>query len=152
MKMHPPFRPRQDVEACRRGLLDGTIDCIVTDHAPHTVDEKAAGFLKAPPGIVGLETALGLAAHEMVESGMADWPRFIEWFTTGPAKVLKRDLPSIRQGSTANLTLIDPQREWKVDPSRFLSKGRNTPFAGWTLFTYPVATVSGHAVIRHNLD
>ena len=76
-KMHPPLRTRADVDACRRGLLDGTIDCIVSDHAPHTAEEKAAGFLKAPPGIVGLETAVGLAAHAMIETNLADWPRLV---------------------------------------------------------------------------
>ncbi|MCH7872789.1 MAG: dihydroorotase, partial [Planctomycetes bacterium] len=84
-KMHPPLRPQADVDACRRGLLDGTIDCIVTDHAPHTTAEKAAGFLAAPPGIVGLETAVGLAALALIETGLVDWPTLIEWFTTGPS-------------------------------------------------------------------
>ncbi len=142
-KMHPPLRPAYDVEACRRGLLDGTIDCIVTDHAPHAADEKAVDFLKAPPGIVGLETAVALAAKAMVASNLADWPRLIEWFTAAPARVLGTAPPAIRVGQTANLTLIDPDQRWTVDPKKFLSRSKNTPFGGWELIGRPVGTIRG---------
>lgn len=140
-KMHPPLRTAADVEACRKGLLDRTIDCIATDHAPRTVQEKAAGFQDAPPGIVGLETAVGLAARAMVQSGSADWPQLIAWLTIGPAKVLGLPRDAIRIGEPADLTLIDPQAQWVVDPQRFRSKGRNTPFSGWKLGAAPVGTV-----------
>lgn len=146
-KMHPPLRPQSDVEACRRGLLDGTIDCIVTDHAPHAADEKDMGFLAAPPGIVGLETSLGLAAKAMIETGLADWPRFLEWFTAAPARVLGRTAPSLEQGRTADLTIIDPRGHWTVDPDRFAGKGRNTPFGGWSLPARAVATVRGTGLV-----
>ncbi len=142
-KMHPPLRSRTDVEACRRGLLDGTIDCIVTDHAPHTTEDKAVGFLAAPPGIVGLETAVGLAASAMIESGMADWPQVITWFTVGPAAVLGRGSRGIELGAPADLTLLDPGAQWTVAPERFLSKGRNTPFGGWELKGRAIGTVLG---------
>jgi len=142
-KMHPPLRPRADVEACRQGLLDGTIDCIVTDHAPHAQSEKALGFLEAPPGIVGLETALGVAAGAMIETGVADWPRLIAWFTAGPAAVLRRAPCAIEPGRPADITLIDPRRRWTVDPTCFVSMGRNTPFAGRELTGRAVATVRG---------
>ncbi len=161
-KMHPPLRPRSDVQACRRGLLDGTIDCITTDHAPHTGEEKASGFLKAPPGIVGLETAVGIAAQAMIGSGLADWPRLIGWFTAGPAMVLgcvtkaggpgprqtacattNTSLGMIETGRRAGLTLLDPHRKWIVDPSRFESKSRNTPFAGRELTGRALAAIRG---------
>jgi len=142
-KMHPPLRTREDVDACRRGLLDGTIDCIVTDHAPHAAEEKSLGFLKAPAGIIGLETALGLAIHAMIEAGQADWSRVISWFTTGPARVLKRSPPTIHEGASANLTLIDPKSQWTVDPSNLASKSRNTPFSGWKLHGKPLGTIRG---------
>ncbi len=150
-KMHPPLRPQSDVDACRQGLLDGTIDCIVTDHAPHAADEKNKGFVDAPPGIVGLETSLGLAAKAMIETGLADWPRLIEWFTTAPARVLGRTAPSLTPGRPANLTIIDPRKEWTVDPDRFAGKSRNTPFGGWSLPARAVATVRGTALMlcRH---
>ncbi len=142
-KMHPPLRPQEDVDACRRGLVDGTIDCIVTDHAPHARDEKSVGFLKAPAGIVGLETAVGVAAKAMIETGLADWPRLIGWFTIGPANVLRWKVPSLDVGQPADLTLIDPRQRWTVDPERFLSKSRNSPFGGWSLTGRPRGTIRG---------
>jgi dihydroorotase len=145
-KMHPPLRTEADVQACRRGLLDGTIDCIVTDHAPHTVQEKAAGFLKAPPGIIGLETAVALAARAMIESQLADWPQLVAWFTTGPAAVLNLGRRAIEVGERADLTLLAPQSRWTVDPEQFASKGRNTPFTGWALLGRAVGTIRGEQV------
>lgn len=149
MKMHPPLRPQTDVEACRKGLVDGTIDCIVTDHAPHTIKEKAAGFTKAPPGIVGLETAVGVAAQAMIDTKLADWPQLIRWFTAGPAAVLHRPGTPVSVGSQAVLTLLDPNAEWTVDPEKFLSKGRNTPYAGWALQGRAVGTVRGNHLTLH---
>ncbi|MHC4698201.1 MAG: dihydroorotase [Planctomycetota bacterium] len=154
-KMHPPLRPRSDVEACRRGLLDGTIDCIVTDHAPHTREEKAVGFLRAPPGIVGLETAVGVAAEALIESGLADWRQLVAWFTAGPAGALNRtsgsalarhDSRAIDAGHEADLTLLDPHCRWTVDPSLFESKSQNTPFAGRELVGQAIATIRGPQV------
>ena len=132
-KMHPPLRPQSDVDACRQGLLDGTIDCIVTDHAPHTAEEKAAGFLKAPAGIVGLETAVGLAAKAMIETGLADWPRLIHWFTVGTARVARSSARPILPGLEADLTLIAPNERWKVGANKLHSKSKNTPFDNWEL-------------------
>ncbi len=147
-KMHPPLRPRADVDACRRGLLDETIDCIVTDHAPHTVEEKERGFLQAPPGIVGLETAVAVAAKAMIESGLADWVDLIRWFTVGPAKVLSRSVPGIKPCAPADLTQIDPAQTWTVDADTFESKSRNTPFNGWSLTARPVATIRGRRILN----
>jgi len=146
-KMHPPLRTREDVEACRRALMDGTIDCVATDHAPHTVEEKAAGFLKAPPGIVGLETAVGLVAKAVFDERAADWPRLVGWFTADAARVLGRRGGRIEIGETANITLIDPEEKWIVDPSSFESKGRNTPFGGWELVGRSVGTIRGRKLV-----
>jgi len=142
-KVHPPLRPQADVDACRRGLLDGTIDCIVTDHAPHTAEEKGVGFLQAPPGFVGFETALGVAAEALVHSGMADWPALIKWFTLGPATALDLPVPALRLGAPAELTLIDPQASWTVEQKCFLSRSQNSPFLGRTLTGRAIATVRG---------
>jgi len=142
-KMHPPLRQRDDVDACRRGLLDGAIDCIVTDHAPHTSAEKAAGFLKAPAGIVGLETALGVAADAMIATGAAGWPELVRWFTAGPSRALSRPPHPIQHGQEANLTIVHPTHRWVVRPDDFLSKGRNAPFGGWRLTGQAVATIRG---------
>jgi dihydroorotase len=144
--MHPPLRTREDVDACRRGLLDGTIDCIVTDHAPHTAEEKGRGILSAPPGIVGLETAVGVAAKAMIESGLADWPAFVAWFTQGPARVVRRARPGLQPGLQAELSLLDPDSHYRVDASRFRSKCRNTPFSGLELRARAVGTIRGRKV------
>lgn len=147
-KMHPPLRPQSDVDACRLGLLDGTIDCIVTDHAPHTVAEKTAGFQKAPAGIVGLETAFGVAAAAMVTTGLTDWPQLVDWFTAGPARVLGSEPPSLAIGRDADISILDPKSTWVVEPDRFVSRGRNTPFAGLALPARARATVRATRLIH----
>lgn len=151
-KMHPPLRPLKDVKACRIGLLDGTIDCIVTDHAPHTLEEKAKGFLDAPPGIVGLETALPLARRAMIESGLADWPELIRWFTKGPVDVLGLQPPMLKPGIPANMTILDPDRRWQVDTAKFRSMGRNTPFAGWDVIGRALGSIRGRCVLHEPND
>lgn len=145
-KMHPPLREQADVDACRQGLLDGTIDCIITDHAPHAPDEKALGFLKAPAGIVGLETAVGLAARAMLETGLASWPQLVAWLTSGPARVFGRSAFSIHPGAVANLSILNPGQSWTVDPEKFETRSRNTPFSGWTLPVATIGTVRGSAI------
>lgn len=146
-KMHPPLRPMSDVLACRQGLVDGTIDCIVTDHAPHAPSEKAAGFLKAPAGIIGLETAVGLAAKAMIETGLADWPAVVRWFTTAPRGLLRRQNPSFAVGEPALMTLIDTSTAVTVDAENVLSKSRNTPFGGWQLPCRVVGTICGKRLV-----
>lgn len=142
-KIHPPLRLEEDVQACRQGLIDGTIDCIATDHAPHTREEKAAGFLTAPPGMVGLETAIPLAVQAMIDTGLADWPRLIQWFTTMPAGVLGLDRPAMTPGSVADLTILDPRVNWRINAENFLSKSRNTPFHGRQVTGRAIGTVRG---------
>lgn len=142
-KMHPPLRPRRDVDACVQGLLDGTIDCIVTDHAPHAADEKGRGFLTAPPGIIGLETALSLAVQALVEAGRADWPDVIRWFTRAPTEVLGLRRCGICTGEEADLAIIDPRRRWLVQSERLHSLSKNTPFIGWSLPAKATQVVRG---------
>lgn len=146
-KMHPPLRPESDVATCCAGVVDGTIDCIVTDHAPHTADEKAQGFLKAPPGIVGLETALGIAATALIETQLLTWPKLIAAFTSEPARVLGLALRPIYPGRPADLTIINPGCTWTVDPEQFESLSRNTPFADRELNARAVATVRGDSLL-----
>lgn len=127
-KMKPPLRTRDDVEAIKEGLRDDTIDVIATDHAPHSFDEKEVEFLAAPFGIVGLETAIGLAITNLVKQNYLDFPKLIEKFSVNPRKILNLSLVKIREGEVANLTMIDPDREWIVDAQKFKSKSKNTPF------------------------
>lgn len=131
-KMNPPLRTQKDVEACIQGVIDGTIDCLATDHAPHTQEEKELEFDKAPFGIVGLETALALYIKALVEPGHITWLRLIELMSTAPARVMKiAGKGTLAVGSVADVTVIDPKARWKVDATKFASKGRNTPFDGW---------------------
>jgi dihydroorotase len=132
-KMNPPLRTNDDVLAVKQALKDGTIDAIVTDHAPHTVDEKEVEYTQAPFGIVGLETALGLAITELVEKKFLTLFQLIEKLSKNPRQIL--GLPEIRieGGEMANLTLIDPEKEWQVDISAFRSKSKNSPFHGFKL-------------------
>jgi dihydroorotase len=147
-KMNPPLRSREDVQACLAGLLDSTMDCIVTDHAPHTPAEKSVGFAAAPFGVVGLETALSVIHGVLIESGRADWMTLIDRMSTGPARVLGLPAPTLAPGQPADLTLIDPQARWTVDPERFVSKSRNTPYRGWRMTGQVAATFVG-GVLRY---
>jgi dihydroorotase len=132
-KMNPPLRELRDVEALRAGLADGTIDCIATDHAPHHYDAKEAAFEDAPFGVLGLETALAVAITELVEPGIISLPVLIHRMSTRPAEIAHLPGGTLRVGSPADVVVFDPSLSWKVDPTAFFSKSRNTPFAGLTL-------------------
>lgn len=141
-KMKPPLRTLRDVEALLEGLADGTVDVIATDHAPHSTGEKNKGLPAAPFGITGLETAVALAIQKLIHSGMIRWPRLIELFSTNPARILRRkDLGRIEPGSLADLTLIDPAKEWAFHAAESRSLSRNTPFDGWSFKGQVVATM-----------
>jgi dihydroorotase len=131
-KVNPPLREKADVEAVRLGLADGTIDAIATDHAPHAREDKEVEWQAAPPGMLGLETALGLALAELVGPGYLELPAAIERLTAGPARC--RRLPGhggpVTPGAPANLTVLDPAARWTVDRARLASRARNTPFHG----------------------
>ncbi|MFN7961553.1 MAG: dihydroorotase [Thermoanaerobaculia bacterium] len=147
-KMKPPLRSEQDREALVAGLADGSIEVIASDHAPHHADEKDRDYTQAPFGIVGLETTLPLVLDRLVRPGLVSLGRVIEALTVAPARVLGLEAGSLRRGNMADLTLIDLERELVVDPSRFQSKSRNTPFAGWKLRGAAVATyLAGRRVV-----
>jgi dihydroorotase len=129
-KMNPPLRAAADVEALQRAVKDGTIDVIATDHAPHHYDEKEREFADAPNGIIGLETALAVNVTWLVASGIIDLPTLIEKMSCAPARVFRLPGGTLRRGSAADVTVFDPDARWIVDPTRFRSKGRNTPYAG----------------------
>lgn len=132
-KMSPPLRGKRDVEACIAGLVDGTIDVICTDHAPHALEKKMRELDQAPFGILGLETALGLVVTQLIEPAHLTWPQAIEKMTINPAKVLGIPKGTLAVGADADVTIIDPNVEWVVDPDSFRSKSRNTPFGGYRL-------------------
>jgi len=139
-KMNPPLRSDLDREATLEAIVDGTVDCFATDHAPHTLEEKRQPFDQAPFGIVGLETALALTLTGLVRPGHVSLARALELWTDAPRRVFGLPEVSLEPGSPADLTLIDPDLEWAVDASRFASRGRNTPFDGWRLRGRAIAT------------
>jgi dihydroorotase len=132
-KMNPPLREPADREAIREALRDGTIDAIATDHAPHHYDEKEREFADAPNGIVGLETALAVNLTWLVHSEIIALPLLVERMSCAPARLFRLPGGTLRKGAIADVTVFDPDAEWTVDPSRFASKGRNSPYAGRTL-------------------
>jgi len=148
-KMNPPLRTAADVTALGEALRDGTIDLVATDHAPHHYDAKEREFADAPFGIIGLETALALVVTNLVTPGVIDFPTLVDRMSCRPAKLFHLQGGTLREGAVADVTVFDPAREWEVDPSSFLSKGRNTPYAGRRLRGQAVYTiVGGHVVYR----
>ncbi|MEF3310318.1 dihydroorotase [Paenibacillus sp. GYB004] len=142
-KMNPPLRTPKDVEAVIAGLEDGTIDIIVTDHAPHSEEEKARGLQMAPFGIVGFETAFPLLYTKFVRTGRWTLEFLLDRMTSKPAELFGLPWGVLEVGREADLTLVDLDTEKAVEPSEFLSKGRNTPFTGWKLYGWPSLTMVG---------
>jgi len=146
-KMNPPLREAADVAALRAGVKDGTIDVIATDHAPHAAFEKEREFDYAPFGIVGLETAWGLALV-LAEEGVLTVEQVVSALTIQPARAFGLAKGTLAVGADADVTIVDPEAPWVVDPGQFKSKGRNTPFAGWKLKGRVVSTLVGGRVVH----
>ncbi len=150
-KMNPPLRTASDIEALQLGLADGTIDLLVTDHAPHHYDEKEREFADAPNGIVGLETALGVNCTYLLHRGLLSVSAMIDAMSCKPAKVFHLPGGTLARGALADVTVFDPDRRWVVDASRFKSKGRNTPYGGHALVGQAQVTVVGGRVVYRAL-
>lgn len=142
-KMNPPLRTKEDVEALREGLKEGIMDVISTDHAPHSAEEKRQPIEKAPFGIVGLETSVALTMTELVDTGILTPMQMAEKMSYNPAKILGIDRGSLAEGKIADVTVIDPAAEYRIDASEFVSKGKNTPFDGRNVKGRVVATICG---------
>jgi len=149
-KMAPPLRSEEHLEAIIQGIKDGTIDAITTDHAPHHADEKALEYDRAPFGITGLETALGLTFHQLVNKGVIGLTRLVEMCSTNPARIFKlSDRGTLAPGSIADITIIDPDLKWNYKAAESRSKSRNSPFDNWEFTGAAVATiVAGKIVYR----
>ena len=141
LKVNPPLRSDEHVEALREGLADGTIDAIATDHAPHTDFEKDVEFDYAPFGLIGLETAVAVCLDRLVGTGVVSMTRLVELLSANPARILGVPGGTLEPGCAADVTVIDPALTRTVEPERFLSRSRNTPFAGWSLRGWPVLTL-----------
>ena len=146
-RVNPPLRTRQDVEAIIEGLRDGTIDVIATDHAPHSAQEKARPLAEAPSGMVGLETALGVTLTALYHTGKMDLSDLLKKLTFHPACILRIPKGRLSLGGEADFTIFDLNQEWTVDPERFASKGRNTPFAGKRLKGKVKYTIVGGKIV-----
>ncbi|MBM4037851.1 MAG: dihydroorotase [Planctomycetes bacterium] len=154
VKMNPPLRGEEDVAALHAALADGTIDCLISDHAPHAAEEKDVEFALAPFGIIGLETTLPLLITKLIEPstslgpgpGLLTWPQAIAALTCNPARVLGIEAGTLAVGRPADLTLIDPAAEWTIDAAQFRSKSRNCPFHGWAVRGRAAATIVGGAI------
>ncbi len=150
-KMNPPLRSKEDVEEILKGIKDGTIDAIASDHAPHKIEDKMIEFDKAAFGIIGLETAVPLSINFLLHKKVIDLYRLIELFTVNPARIFNLPIPTIEEGQIANLTILNLGKQIKVNANKFFSKSRNTPFDGWQLKGVPVITIA-KGKIAHSIE
>ena len=148
--MNPPLRTPDDVAAIREGILDGTIDCIITDHAPHTAAEKA-DFEKAPNGVVGLETSLAATLTAFYHTGLLSLQDIVRLMCDNPRRILHLPARALEAGAPADLILVDPDREWTVDPDKLHSRSHNTVFKDMTFRGRVLMTVTG-GIIRYDLN
>jgi dihydroorotase len=147
-KVNPPLRGAKDVAAIKAGLTDGTIDCIVTDHAPHTHEDKEVEYDAAPPGIIGLETAFALALKELVTPRLLTLPQLVDKMSAAPARIMGlANKGAIAVGKDADITILDLDKEWKVTKEDIVSKSKNTPFMGWTLKGRVSATICSGKIV-----
>jgi dihydroorotase len=152
-KMNPPLRSPDHLEAIIEGISDGTIDAIATDHAPHHADEKALEYDRAPFGIVGLETGVGLAFDRLVHRGMIGIERLVELCSVNPARIFDlKDRGTLRRGAWGDVTILDPEMEWIFDISKSKSKSRNSPFNGWKFRGAAVATIVAGKIVYQYLS
>ncbi len=148
-KINPPLRSRKDCEALLAGLKDGTIDAVVTDHSPHAVEEKDREYNNAPSGFPGLETAVGVMLTDLYHEGQLDLPTLVSKMSYEPAKLLGLEAGTLTEGKAADVTVIDPEKEWVVEEKAFYTKGSHSPFAGRKLKGKAVMTiVDGRVVMR----
>jgi len=145
-KINPPLRSRKDIKALLKAVADGTIDCLVSDHAPHLSSEKQLEFIAAPFGIISLDCSLGLFAKALIETGTIDWPRLIAMMTICPARILGINKGHLSVGADGDITIIDPSHRWRVCVDDFVSKSRNCPYDGWELCGRAVCTIVGGKV------
>jgi dihydroorotase len=149
-KMNPPLREQADVDAMLEGIVDGSIDVIATDHAPHAADEKRQEFDRAPFGIVGLETCVPLVLDRLVHTGRISLARAVELLSVNPARIIRRPGGTLAEGSVADITVLAPDQAVTIAASALASKSKNTPFDGWTLKGAAAATIVGGRTVYTN--
>lgn len=149
-KMNPPLRSKKDVEGIIKGIIDGTVDCIATDHAPHSKEEKNQPIDKAPFGIIGLETALSVSIKYLIEPGHIDFTKLIELLSVNPAKIARLDAGHLSKNSCADITIFDPNKEIVIDETFFKSKSKNSPYIGMKLKGEILTTISNGKIVYNN--
>ncbi|UCD64538.1 MAG: dihydroorotase [Candidatus Zixiibacteriota bacterium] len=147
LRVNPPIRGADDRDAVIEGLVDGTIDCIASDHAPHPEEEKDCEFDRAPAGMIGLETTLGLVKTYLIDKGYLSWADAIRKMTANPARILKLPGGTLEAGSPADIAIIDPEKRWTVKAEKFRSKSKNSPFIGWKLTGRVRTTILGGRIV-----
>jgi len=145
-KVSPPLRGQKDVEALKEAIREGLVDALATDHAPHLQSEKELEFLAAPFGIASLECALGLYVRALIEPKVLDWPGLIRLMTVNPARIIGIDKGTLTRGKQGDVAIIDPNAEWQIDVSKFISKSRNCPYHGWKIHSKVEKTIVGGEV------
>lgn len=150
-KMNPPLRSEQDKQALLQGVLDGTIDVIATDHAPHSAEEKSKGLKGSAMGVVGLETAFGVLYTKLVKTGFIPFEKLIDMMSIKPREIFNLPGGRISEGEVADLALLDVNKQWTVNPDEFLSMGRATPFEGWKLVGKNVLTMCKGEIVYEAL-
>ncbi|MCX6828861.1 MAG: dihydroorotase [candidate division Zixibacteria bacterium] len=150
LRVNPPIRTQKDVEAVIEGLIDGTIDCIASDHAPHADEEKDVEFDQAPSGMIGLETTLGLVKIALIDKGYLSWADAVRKMTYNPARILGLPAGTLEVGTAADITVIDPEKKWTVKKENFRSKSKNSPFIGWKLSGKIDITILGGRIVYRN--
>ena len=149
-KVNPPLRSKEDAAAIIAGVLDGTVDCIVTDHAPHADHEKAREFELAPFGMTGIETSVGLIVTNLVKTGLISWSRMVELMSVNPRKILGVDRMAIEIGSIADITIVDPDEQWTVEEDWFESRARNSAFVGTSLVGKATEVLVGGSLVMRD--
>jgi dihydroorotase len=147
LRVNPPLRTEDDREAVIEGLVDGTIDCIASDHAPHSVEEKDCEFDLAPSGMIGLETTLGLVKTYLIDKGYLSWADAIRKLTSNPARILGLEGGTLADGAVADITIIDPDKKWTVKKENFRSLSWNSPFIGYKLSGQSYRTIYNGRVV-----
>jgi dihydroorotase len=147
LRVNPPVRTKKDVDAVIGGLVDGTIDCIASDHAPHAEEEKEVEFDQAPPGIIGLQTTLALVKTYLVDRGYLSWADAVRKMTVNPARILGLPVGTLKEDAPADITIIDPEKKWTVRQKDFRSKSKNSPYVGWKLSARVDYTILGGKIV-----
>jgi len=150
MKVNPPLRTLEDIKALKKGLKDGTIDVIATDHAPHPENEKEKDFDHAPFGMIGLETALSLSVMGLISEGYLDWPALIRKMSSNPARILKYNKGTLKLGNAADVMIVEPEKKWIYSKEKIESKSSNSPFLGWEMTGFVShVIVGGKSVVKN---